>query len=204
MSTRTASRIDWPTGFERTQQSERSRIRKYSASLGQTTQELADEMERLDPDSWRAETASGGSYTKSNGLPKHNANPDDPGFVVRWQDDGQTFAVACDVSPKLDENVRTVYLWIRETRKRNQRPVVTGESDFAAARLPSGRDEDVDEGGQQYPGPPHELLDVAPDASEGVIKAAARQKKKEHHPDSGGSKRLFQKIVNAEEAMLDE
>jgi len=190
--------LDWPAGFERTSSVQRERNHSFQATLGQTTEDLATEMERLDPDDWRAEI--GNQHTKSNGLPLHNAKPDDPGFVLRWRKDGEEFAVACDQSPRLRDNVRTVYLWVHETRMRNQRPVQTGEDEFAAARLPSG-----DDGADAVVArePPHEVLNVAPDADEAVIEAAARQLKKKHHPDAGGDVERFQRVVDAEEAMLN-
>jgi curved DNA-binding protein CbpA len=51
--------------------------------------------------------------------------------------------------------------------------------------------------------PPHEVLGVASDAPDAVIRGAARARKKELHPDSGGSTEEFQRVVEAEEAMLD-
>jgi hypothetical protein len=156
-------------------------------------------MDRLDPDGWRASTASGGSYTKADGLPKHNANPDDPGFVLRWQTEEENFAVACDYYRNLRDNVRTVYLWVHETRMRSQRPVTTGESEFAAARLPSGDDDAV-----VAQEPPHEVLGVAKDAPADVVEAVARRLKANAHPDSGGSREEFQRINDAEETLLSE
>lgn len=200
--------VDWPEGFRRTDPDDREPMRKYQATLGQTTKELADEMDRLDPEHWRASTGSGGSYTKKNGLPKARANPDDPGFVLRWVDDGDQFAVACDSSPSLRDNARTVYLWIRETRMRNDRPVETGESNFAAARLPPGDDEADDEdvvvAGAAPDEDPHEVLEVSPDASRAAIVGAYRQKMKTAHPDNGGSSAEVRRLQRAKEAMLDD
>ncbi|GGN92340.1 J domain-containing protein [Haloarcula pellucida] len=188
--------IDWPGGFERTPADDREPNRNFEATLGQTTDDLATEMDRLDPDEWRAST--GNSHTKSNTLPLHNANPDDPGFVLRWTKDGEQFAVACDEYSRLRDNVREVYLWVHETRMRGNRSVVTGESEFAAARLPSGDGEAV-----AASPPPHDVLDVAPDAPDGVVNAAYREKTKEMHPDHGGSPEAFQRLKRAKEAMLN-
>jgi hypothetical protein len=188
--------IDWPQGFKRTPERERHRGSRFKASLGKTTSDLATEMDRLDPEDWRA--SIGNTHTKSNGLPLHNANPDDPGFVLRWTKDGEQFAVACDAYRNLRDNVREIYLWVHETRMRGQREVVTGSSEFAAARLPSGEDDAT-----VADPPPHEVLDVAPDAPENVVKAAYRQKTKEMHPDHGGSEAAFKRLNRAKEAMLD-
>ena len=194
------SRLDWPAGFERTPESERERNRSFEATLGSTTSELATEMDRMGVDHWRGEIAN--AHTKSNGLPLHNANPDDPGFVLRWTDDEQ-FAVACDASPKLRDNVRYVLKWVHETRMRSQRPVKTGDSEFAAARLPPGDGDDV-VAGTATKQPAHKVLGVAPDAPENVIESAARARKAETHPDKeDGDREEFQRVVDAEEVMID-
>lgn len=194
------SELDWPARFERTIPEERKRSSPFSVSLADTTSDLRTEMDRLDPDGWRASTASGGAYTKDDGLPKYNANPDDPGFILRWTDADKQFAVACDFYTDLRDNLRTVYLWVQETRMRSQRPVTTGDAEFAAARLPSGEDEAVVASGETEA--PHEVLGVAKDAPEAVVEAAARRLKANAHPDSDGSREEFQRIVNAEEALL--
>jgi len=190
--------LDWPAGWERTAAHERERNRSFRASLADTTDALVTELDRLDVDDWRA--SIGNQHTKSNGLPLHNANPDDPGFVLRWSMDGEAFAVACDASPRLRDNVRWVYKWIHETRMRGQRPVQTGDTEFAAARLPSGDDEAVT--GRV---PPHEVLGVSPDADGGEIRDAYRDLVTEVHPDTpGGSEDEFKRVKRAKEVLLDE
>ena len=190
------TQLDWPAGFGRTPKADRKAMSKFEASLGQTTKELAAEMERMSVDEWRGEIAN--AHTKSNGLPLHNANPTDPGFVLRWTDGNEQFAVACDASPKLRDNVRTVYLWVHETRMRSQRPVRTGDSEFAAARLPPGEETDA-----TPTKPAHEVLHIQKDAPADVIKSAARARKAQTHPDNGGDRDAFQRVVAAEEVMLD-
>lgn len=206
--------IDWPDRFERTDPSDRTRNNSYQATLGSTTQDLATEMDRLDPDEWRASTASGGAYTKSNGLPKAKANPSDPGFVVYWTKDGEQFAVACDDSPRLRDNVRTVYLWIHETRLRGNRPVVTGESEFATARLPPG---DVDDDDRVATGEAivangavemdvdeaADLLGVSPDSPDRVVSTAFQEKIKQDHPDAGGDGDVS-RLKEARDVLVDE
>ena len=188
--------LDWPAGFERTPPYERERYRSFEATLGQTTDELAAEMDRLDPDDWRPSIAN--QHTKSNGLPLHNANPDDPGFVLRWTKDGDQFAVACDASPRLRDNVRWIYKWIHETRMRNQRPVQTGAANFAAAQLPSG-DED---GVVVATAGAHDVLGVDRDASDEEIRAAFRERVKDVHPDHGGDAEAYGRVVKARDRLL--
>lgn len=150
----------------------------------------------MDVDDWRASIAN--QHTKPNGLPRHNSNPNDPGFVLRWRKDGEQFAVACDAYTRLRDNVRAVYLWVHETRMRGNRPVETGDTEFAAARLPAGDDVIAADP------PPHEVLGVAEDAPESVVESAARALMKDHHPDAGGDVEKFKQIQQAREAMVDE
>jgi len=81
---------------------------------------------------------------------------------------------------------------------RSQRPVKTGDAEFAAARLPSG-DEDAVVARE----PPHEVLGVHPDAPDSVVEAAFRAEVKKAHPDQeSGSREQFERVRNAKEAML--
>jgi len=178
--------LDWPDGFERTPSGERTRTSKFSAGSRQTRKEIGREMDRIDADQWALDEANGSN--------------DEPGVVLRWVRQGRDYAVACDRYGTKKANLRSVYLYVQETRKRNDRPVVTGAGDgFAAAQLPSG---DGDDGGTETLAP-HEVLGVAPDAPDTVVQAAARSLKKEHHPDAGGDEQRFKRVVSAEEAMLD-
>lgn len=190
----TGDQIDWPTGFERTPAEERTRNNRYEATLRQSIDDLGNELARVGVDDWRLSTDA--QHQKQNpNLPYANANPDDPGAVVRWAMDSEQYAVACDAYSRLRDNVRTLYLYIREKRKMEQRPVETGESEFANARLPPADDPVV---GEQ---PPHEVLGVAPDASEREIQRAYRERVKDAHPDRGGSEAAFRRIQEAREAM---
>lgn len=195
------TQLDWPNSIDRTPAADREHTTKFSATLGQTTQELATELDRADHiNEWRASIAN--AHTKSNGLPLANASPDDPAFVLRWRDgDGNPHAVGCDRYVSLGSNVRAVYKWVNETRLRAQRPVSTAADNFAAAALPSAGDDAI------APEPPerepHTVLEVAPDASESVIEAAARSKKAAAHPDSDvESEWTIDDVERAKETLL--
>jgi curved DNA-binding protein CbpA len=47
------------------------------------------------------------------------------------------------------------------------------------------------------------VLGVALDALENVVESAARARKAETHPDKGGDSEEFQRVVKAEEVILD-
>jgi hypothetical protein len=193
------SRLDWPQGWERTPAKEREYTRKFDSTIGKTTNQLTAEMGRVEPDDWRVSTGSGGGHTRGNGLPKASANPDDPGFVLRWTKDDHQHAVACDAYVRLVSNARAILLWMRETRLRSHRPVRTGQDEFATARLPSG-----DEDAITTRPPPHEVLGIQSDAPEGLVQAAYREKMKEAHPDQGGTNQESKLVQWAREQMLED
>jgi len=189
--------IDWPAGIERTPPNERRRNNSFDVSVATARSDLETQMDRLDPDEWRAETGSGGSHVYDNGLPKSSANPDDPGVVVRWAD-GNEYAVACDRWTRLRDNLRSVGLWIKETRMRDQRPVSTARDSFAAARLPSGDPEEAVVAREAA----HEVLGVGRDADREEIETAYRAELKSVHPDQGGSRDEFERVKQARDTLL--
>ena len=190
--------VEWPPHLPRTAAGNRHRSSPYQVTQAQAVADLETEIDRLDPDDWRV--SIGNQHTKSNGMPLHNANPDDPSFVLRWSKDGTVYAVGCDHYADLRDNVREVGKWIHETRMRDNRSVVTGGSNFAAAELPPGDDEEQSVVVAQEP--PHEVLGVTPDADESVVNAAYRVRVKKAHPDNGGSKDEFKRVRRAKKALL--
>jgi hypothetical protein len=192
------SQIDWPADFERTPTRERTKNRNYEVDLQQAIEDLDAELDRLGVDDWRLSTAMDHQSRNPNYPYANQPEPDDPGVVCRWSMDGDQFAVACDAYSRVRDNCRTVGLYVREKRKMSNRPVTTGETEFANARLPSGEEDAV-----APDPPPHEVLEVAPDAPEAVVEGAYRAK--ETHPDKPeGSEEAFQRVQRAKEAMLDE
>lgn len=113
--------------------------------------------------------------------------------------DGEQYAVACDAYSRLRDNVRTVVLYVREKRKMEGRPIATGESEFANARLPPAEGEAV-----VASKPPHEVLGVTRDADAATVNQAFRSLVKSAHPDNGGSPHAVKQLTEAREAMLDE
>ncbi|CCQ34286.1 heat shock protein DnaJ domain protein [Halorhabdus tiamatea SARL4B] len=192
----TAGEIDWPAGFERTDPADRVRTSKFSVTFHDAISELEDELlERVDADDVRISTAA--PHRKSDGRPYADANPDEPSVVVRWTKDGDQYAVACDHYTDWRDNARAIGLYVREKRKMASRPVVTGQDEFATARLPSG-DEDAIAGQK----PPNEVLGVEPDADPATVREAFRERAKETHADVGGSSEAFKRVKRAKEAML--
>lgn len=194
---RTAGDIDWPHWADRTEGHLRERTSKFSVTLHQSLKDIETELEdRLGVDDWRLSTAA--PHRKRDGLPYADSNPDDPGVVVRWSMDGEQYCVAADQYTDLRDNARAIGLYIEEKRKMGNRPVHTGQDEFATARLPSADDDAI-----VAREPPHEVLDVAPDAPDGVVKAAFRELAKHKHADQGGSTEEMIRLQEAKEAMLD-
>lgn len=195
---RTDGEIDWPHWAERTAPAERERTNKFSIPTGRAIDEIEAELvNRLGVDDWRLSTAA--PHRKKDGRPYADARPDDPGAVVRWSMDGEQYAVAADHYTKLRDNIRAIGLYISEKRKMANRPVKTGQDEFATARLPSGDENDVVVAGTK---PPHEILGVAPDAPDATVKGAYRELLKERHPDHGGTSEEFAQLQQAKKAML--
>jgi len=200
---RTAGEVDWPEFADRTEPNERKRTSKYSVSKDVAIKRLRRELlERVDADDWRLSTAS--PHRKRDGLPYADSNPDDPAAVVRWSKDGEQFAVACDRYTDVRDNIRTLGLYIEEKRKMSNRPVKTGQDEFATARLPPGDDEEAIVAGGAVDEPPHEILGVAPDAPEPVVHGAFRELVKTAHPDAGGdSEYSTRDLKEARDALLE-
>lgn len=193
------SDINWPEGFPRTAPHNREPNLRYEVTLSQALDDLEDELDRL-ADNWRLSTAA--PQRNRDNRPYANASPEDPGAVIRWQMDDDQYAIACDAYSRLRDNVRTIGLYVQAKRDMEQRPVVTGQSEFANARLPAGDEEGVFPPAEQLP---HEILQVAPDADPAVIRAAARRRAAEVHPDKpDGNREAFKRVQEAKEAMLDD
>jgi len=205
---RTTGEIDWPAFADRTAPAARERTSKYSITQTKAINRLEKELlDRVGADDWRLSTAA--AHRKRDGKPYADANPDDPGVVVRWTKDGDQYCVACDRYTDIRDNARTIGLYVEEKRKMSDRPVRTGQDEFATARLPPGDGEEepivagaVDDGLDQEP---HEVLGVSEDAPEPVIKGAFRELAKEGHGDQGADERYdVAELKEARGEMLEE
>lgn len=204
---RTSGDIDWPVWADRTPPARRSRTSKFSVTLASAINDIETELEdRLGVDDWRLSTAA--PHRKKDGRPYANASPDDPGAVVRWSMDGEQYCIAADEYTKLRDNIRAIGLYVQEKRKMSNRPVHTGQDEFATAQLPSGNEDVIvagDGSGVQSTQAPHEVLGVAEDAPDDVVKAAARRLAANVHPDNDDPDvEEYKRIQTAKEAMLDD
>jgi hypothetical protein len=203
---RTAGRIDWPAWGERTPASDRARTSRFSVTLARALSGIETELEdRLDATAIRLSTAA--PQRQTDGHPYADARPDDPGIVVRWTVDGRDYAVACDRYQSLRDNAREVGLWIKETRKRGDRPVEHGADAFAAAALPGGAGDSPDVVVADDGSPDREQaaarLGVSPDAPEAAVRGAFRELAKAGHADHGGDADVGA-LQQARDVLLDD
>lgn len=194
------SDLDWPEGFERTLPKERRRYPGgFEVSRTTAFDSIVEEIQKIEGAmNVRIETAAPHTQ-KAPHRPYQDRDPDDPGVVAYYDRQGQGYAVACDRWDNLRDNARAIALYVDAKRAIERYGVATVGSEFDTQALPSG-DEDVVEAAP----PAHEVLGVAPDAPDAVVQGAARSLKADAHPDRGGSREEFQRIVDAEEEMLDE
>lgn len=205
---RTSGELDWPAHLERTPAGERERTSKFSVTFHKAISDIGTELEdRVGVDDWRVSTAA--PHRKKDGMPYSNASPDDPGVVIRWSMDGDQYAVACDQYSSWRDNARAIGLYIAEKRKMQDRPVTTGQSEFATAQLPPA-DEDA------VAAPParssngmsdqeaRDVLGVTEGVEADVIKAVARRRSANLHPDGdSGDEAEFKRIQKAKRTLLE-
>lgn len=183
------NKLRWIKGVERTPPEERERTSKFSTNFRTSKRQVAKQFELMGVDAFYIDHITGSAG--------------DSGIVIRWEKNDQEYAVACDAYTTKSANLREAYLWLKETRKRNDRNVTTAADEMAAAALPPG-DEDAES--VVVSRPPHEVLGVDRNEDrEAVIKAAYQERIKETHADQGGNgdPEEIQRIQQAKEEMLN-
>ncbi|MFB6085562.1 MAG: J domain-containing protein [Halodesulfurarchaeum sp.] len=193
------SDIDWPAEIERTPEDDRENYpHGFGVSRREAIEHLLEQLRKMDATDVQIDTAADHQSRNPN-LPYSEAQAEDPGIVVRYKLDGTPHIVAMDKWTSLRDNARAVGLTLESKRALTRYGVESVESEFSTHRLPPA-DEDAIQTGP----PPHEVLEVAPEADPQVVKAAAKRRKAQTHPDAGGDEQAFKRVVEAEETMLDE
>lgn len=194
--------VDWPPGFDRTPERERDRYPGgFEVSRAVAFDSIVDELKKLD--AVNIEVQTNAPHTKEHPhRPYSDRDPDDPAVVVYFDRGGQRYAVPCDKWDNLRDNARAIAKYLDAKRAIERYGVATVDTEMSTQALPSG-DEDVivADSGERIA--PHEVLGVSEDAPDAVVRGAARSLKAGAHPDKGGSREEFQRIQNAEEAMLN-
>ena len=197
--------LDWPDGFDRTGPSEREPYpHGFRVTRSQAFSNILDELRKMDARDVQFDT--GTEHQKRNlNKPYANRGFDDPGVVVRFERDGQQFAVPYDRWDNSRDNAQAIPRYLNAKRALERYGIETVGREFATQRLPlddENRDAVVIGTAPNQPDP-HEILKVSPDASDAVVKAAARQRLAKNHPDQGGDRDEFQRVKQAKEELLD-
>lgn len=193
--------LHWPSHLERTPPGKRDSGRKFDTTVAKAFDGIEKQLRLMGASSH--EYYFDANKRQGDGRPYTNATPDDPGFVLEWTVNNKRYVVACDQYKKFAANVRSIGLWLKENRMTDQRPVQTGQSQFASA-LPPGEMGSKSVVAPEEP--PHEVLGIRPDAPPEVVKGAHRQLQAKYHPDSGNEPdaEMFKKVNRAKEQMVNE
>lgn len=199
--------LDWPDHIMRTPTDERKRDNVYDVTLSRAFDDLETQLDRIGVDSFDYDFDADQRQTDKR--PYSRASPQDPGFVLTWKKNDVEYAAACDEYDSLRGNVRTVGLWLEEKRKMEKRPVKTGESEFANARLPPGDGEahEVPSASEDQPmSDPYAVLGLSEEADDEAVNAVARRLMRKHSPDSNEEpdREKFKRVKEAKEEILNE
>ena len=189
--------VDWPDGFDQTPADEREPYpHGFRVSRTQAFDNIVEELDRLGAVNVRVETAA--PHTKkAPHRPYSDRDPDDPAVVVYFDWEGRGWAMPCDSWDNLRDNAQAIAKDIDAMRARERYGVAMSGSKLESQALPSGDDDAVVAGSQ----PAHELLGVAPDASNEEVERAFRERAKTAHADVGGSNEAMRELQEAREVM---
>ncbi|ELY96639.1 dnaj-like protein [Natrialba chahannaoensis JCM 10990] len=208
----TDSQLNWPAGYDRTPANDRE---SYPGDISLTHREafesVVDELERWGKTDVEIETAET-HYVNDPNIPHKSADPDDVGVVAYYRDpeahSREQSAIACDQWSSQRENARAIALWVRRIRLADRCGVETARDINEVAQLPPAVGEAIaappaqsDDGLEEEP---HEVLDVAPDAPDDVVKTVARRKSANVHPDGDDPDvEEYKRVQKAKDAMVD-
>ena len=184
--------LQWVDGRPRTPDHERQYGNLNKMPGGRIRQQLASELRKMGVDNY---IISSNLAVRRDGLPYANQKrPEDPGVVLYFTRKGKDIAISCDAWWTVDANLRAIGLTVEAIRGMER----------------WGTEEMVDRAFTGFAALPesvivtpytkrawHEVLEVSPNASIEVIKAAYRQQLHKAHPDKGGSDIAFQEVQAA-------
>jgi hypothetical protein len=190
--------LDWPAGFDRTPAADRIPYpHSFRVSRTQAFDNVVEQLDKLDGAA-NVRVATAAPHTSQEPhRPYADRDPDDPGVVVRFDRDGQGYAIPCDRWDSLRDNAQAIAKYVDAKRAVARYGVETTTGEFATQALPSGDEEAI-----AVDPEPHEVLEVRPDAPPAVVRGAARSLLKDDHPDTGGDGSAIGRIKAARDAML--
>lgn len=180
--------LAWPVGWKRTTTRTRSR---FKVTPGRARDEVIHELKRMGVPDWNI-IISTNIPLRRDGLPyAGKESPIDPGVAVYFRKNNKPLVFACDAYTSVMDNLWAIAKTIDALRGIER----WGASDmleraftgFAALPAPL-----VDK-------PWWEILGVASNASQEIVKARYRELVKVHHPDKGGDGQTWHKIQAAYE-----
>lgn len=180
----------WPAGWQRTHNPEYSKFKPNSAySEGY---EVTHQLELLGAD--RVVITSNMQY-RADGLPyQRQPNISDTGVAVYFTLNGEEQCIPCDKWNKVEENLHAIALTIDALRGLER----WGAKDMVNAAFRGFKALPASVIVTPYTAKPwHEVLQVSPNASPEVVRAAYKQMALMCHPDLGGSVADFQEVQHA-------
>lgn len=204
--------LQWPAGWKRTRDFDRSRAKfgkqrtvqsNYVHSDGSRSSykqkaevSIADGVERVRAELLRMGVSDDALVISSNlqlrldGFPKSSQRePEDPGIAVYWRDGAETRCMAIDRYDRVADNLAAVAATLDAMRaiERHGGAEILNRAFTGFTALPSSA--------ESWWG----ILGVDPNARRAEIDAAYRRRRSEAHPDRGGDASAFDAVQRAYE-----
>lgn len=120
---------------------------------------------------------------RNDGEPRARYTIEDPGAAVYYTWRGEQYALCCDAWTRVEDNIVAIAKHIEALRGIERWGVGTIEQAFRGFKALPGPEEASQVRSQR---PWWEVLEVSPEASPDVVRAAYRAKAHHAHPDHGG------------------
>jgi len=183
--------LQWPQGWQRTERPVRAIFGDHSRNTA--VYEVLHEIRLL---GGKNPIISSNLTLRLDGLPRSGQRaPEDQGVAVYFDLHGGQQCFPCDRWTKIEHNLWAIAKSIAALRGLER----WGAKDMVHAAfrgfraLPAPEDVII----REHHKPWHEVLEISPEASEDIRKAAYRAKVKRAHPDAGGTREAWEKIQKA-------
>lgn len=186
--------LQWPSAWPRTPEYKRDRGNLNKMPAGKIRVDLTRELNLLGATNV---VISSNVAVRRDGIPYANQKaPDDPGVILYFTRNGTEVCIPCDRWSKVDANLRAIGKTVEAIRGIER----WGAGDLVDAAFNGITNKALPANVIVTPyqaRPWYEVLEVSPNASPEVIRAAYRQQLLKHHPDQGGERRAFEEIQKA-------
>jgi hypothetical protein len=186
--------VQWPIGWPRNQS---YKVGHFKVNYDKALRDLGYELKRLGVESAYISTDR---PLRLDGKPRSGVQPDTPAVAVYFVRKGKQLCIPCDKYRTVSDNIRAIGLTIESIRRMER----YGTSQMVEATLSGFAALPENASPNAGPRPWYDVLEVAPNASPGVIKACFRAKAAQTHPDApGGSTADFQEVKRAYDQGLE-